>query len=62
MVIKLYRAGLVPGNAGKRNKDLNVKRQKKDGRLNDTVSGMKLNSPLVIPKWGTGRTTPYDDR
>ena len=62
MVIQLYRAGLIPGNAGKRSKDLSVKRQKKDGRTGMSDAGMKLNSPLVIPKWGTGRTTPYDDR
>lgn len=62
MVIQLYRADLIPGNAGKRSKDPNVKRQKKDGRSTISEPGLKLSSPLVIPKWGTGRTTPYDDR
>lgn len=62
MVIQLYQAKLIPGNAGKRTKEANVKRQKKDGRSSMHDSGMKLTTPLIIPKWGTGRTTPYDDR
>ena len=41
MVIQLYKAGRIPGNAGKRSKDGTVKRQKKDARMGVIESGMK---------------------
>jgi len=62
MVIQLYKAGFIPGNPGRRNKDLINKRQKKDSMSTNGASPVAY--PISIPKQGTtpGRTTPFDDR
>ena len=48
MVVQLYKAGKIPGNAGKRSKEGNVKRQKKDGRMAMMDGGMKWGLDFAI--------------
>ena len=51
MVIQLYKAGFIPGNPGRRNKDLINKRQKKDPNAINGASPVAY--PISIPKQGT---------
>lgn len=60
MVIQLYKAGLIPGNSGKKLKD-GVKKQRKDGRPYSEAT-VDLKHPIIMPSWGSRRTTPFDDR
>lgn len=60
MVIQLYKAGHIPGNSGKKLKD-GIKKQRKDGRPYSDAT-VELKHPIIMPSWGSRRTTPFDDR
>ena len=66
MVIQLYKEKMIEGNTGKRIKPRQgpsaVKRVKTSGVIVHGGPHIMPNPRVLIPNWGPGRTTPYDDR
>ena len=66
MVIQLYKNKMIEGNTGKRIKPRQgpsaVKRAKQSGVIVLGGPFVMPSARVLIPNWGPGRTTPYDDR
>jgi len=66
MVIQLYKASLIDGNTGKRIKPRQGPTAAKKVKTSTACvhGGPKIMpiARILIPNWGSGRTTPYDDK